>query len=343
MERVFELFPRLAERQGSGGRLDVGGEQQMLAIGRALMSAAARDAARRAVDGARTDAHHPDLRHHHRDQQPGHHGAARRAERRAGAAARPSRLCAGDRPGGEGGPRATTCSTIQPCRPRTSAVPEPHGRLATAAVLTSAALFGTTGTCSSGGGAGAESVGPAAARDRRSSAGGGRSARFAVGSVAPVVVTARLVGVAVFQLGYFLSVERTGVAVGTGHHHRLGAGARRADRRGVADRRDVGPSPVMDRRSSTRSCRGGLLLAGVSAEADTAGIALALCAGLGWATFATVGKHQIDSGVESTASMAAMFTGSLCCPPLLAGHPAGSPTADGWWIALVACASGWSP
>jgi branched-chain amino acid transport system ATP-binding protein len=38
LERVCELFPRLAERIDSMGRLLSGGEQQMLAIGRALMT-----------------------------------------------------------------------------------------------------------------------------------------------------------------------------------------------------------------------------------------------------------------------------------------------------------------
>jgi branched-chain amino acid transport system ATP-binding protein len=38
LERVFELFPRLAEREGSMGNQLSGGEQQMLAIGRALMT-----------------------------------------------------------------------------------------------------------------------------------------------------------------------------------------------------------------------------------------------------------------------------------------------------------------
>ncbi|HEY4370789.1 MAG TPA: ABC transporter ATP-binding protein [Burkholderiales bacterium] len=37
MERVFELFPRLAERHKQQAGLMSGGEQQMLAIGRALM------------------------------------------------------------------------------------------------------------------------------------------------------------------------------------------------------------------------------------------------------------------------------------------------------------------
>ena len=38
LDRVFELFPRLAERKSQAGGSMSGGEQQMLAIGRALMS-----------------------------------------------------------------------------------------------------------------------------------------------------------------------------------------------------------------------------------------------------------------------------------------------------------------
>lgn len=38
LEHVFELFPRLGERRSQKGGLMSGGEQQMLAIGRALMS-----------------------------------------------------------------------------------------------------------------------------------------------------------------------------------------------------------------------------------------------------------------------------------------------------------------
>jgi branched-chain amino acid transport system ATP-binding protein len=37
-ERVYELFPRLAERRSNGGAQLSGGEQQMLAIGRALVT-----------------------------------------------------------------------------------------------------------------------------------------------------------------------------------------------------------------------------------------------------------------------------------------------------------------
>jgi branched-chain amino acid transport system ATP-binding protein len=38
LERVYDLFPRLAQRKQNGGGQLSGGEQQMLAIGRALMS-----------------------------------------------------------------------------------------------------------------------------------------------------------------------------------------------------------------------------------------------------------------------------------------------------------------
>ena len=37
-ERIYEVFPRLAERRRNGGGQLSGGEQQMLAIGRALMN-----------------------------------------------------------------------------------------------------------------------------------------------------------------------------------------------------------------------------------------------------------------------------------------------------------------
>ena len=38
LERIFELFPRLHQRRANGGHQLSGGEQQMLAIGRALMT-----------------------------------------------------------------------------------------------------------------------------------------------------------------------------------------------------------------------------------------------------------------------------------------------------------------
>jgi branched-chain amino acid transport system ATP-binding protein len=38
IDRVYEMFPRLAERKRNGGAQLSGGEQQMLAIGRALLT-----------------------------------------------------------------------------------------------------------------------------------------------------------------------------------------------------------------------------------------------------------------------------------------------------------------
>ena len=83
---------------------------------------------------------------------------------------------------------------------------------------------------------------------------------------------------------------------------------------------------------------GGVALLGLmgrDATVDGAGIALAFSAGLGWAVFATIGKHQIDSGRDSTASMAAMFCGgAILTAPLLAWH---HPTwVLSWSGALVA-------
>lgn len=204
-------------------------------------------------------------------------------------------------------------------------------------MLASAVLFGTTGTMlvNAPATADAESMGPL---------------RLAIGGATLLAVAARrgspwgpwrrwstllgAIGVAVFQLGYFLAVERTGVAAGTvttiGSGPVLGGliAAVRHRRR---------PAPVWMAGTAVSVAGVAVLgLAGAATEVDPPGIALAVCAGLGWAVFATVGKHQIDSGTESTASMAAMFTGgALLIAPLLAWHrPGWALHGNGWWIAL---------
>ena len=82
LDRVYGLFPLLAERRRQVAGYLSGGEQQMLAIGRALMSQPAVPAARRAQPGPGPDGRGPDPRPAPVHQPPGHRGAAGRAERR---------------------------------------------------------------------------------------------------------------------------------------------------------------------------------------------------------------------------------------------------------------------
>ena len=141
-------------------------------------------------------------------------------------------------------------------------------------------------------------------------------------------------GVAVFHLCYFLSVDRTGVAVGT--VATIGSGPVLA---GVIN-------AVLHRRAPARAWVVGtavsvagvslLGLAGRSAAVDSVGLVLAVCAGLGWATFSTVGKRQIEAGQDSTACMAALFSGGavLLAPLLFAHHPGWVLHGNGWWIGV---------
>jgi drug/metabolite transporter, DME family len=140
-------------------------------------------------------------------------------------------------------------------------------------------------------------------------------------------------GVAVFQLCYFVAVDRTGVAVGT--VATIGSGPMFAGLiAAVIDRH----SPPARWLIGTGIGVGGVAVLGLmgrDATVDGAGIALAFLAGLGWAVFATIGKRQIDRGRESTASMAAMFTGgAILMAPLLIWH---DPSwVSSWSGALVA-------
>ncbi len=90
LERIFALFPVLAERrQQLAGTLS-GGEQQMVAIGRGLALQPQAPAAGRAVDGAGAECGGHDLRVHRGDPPRGRgdHPAGRAA--RGGGAARPA-------------------------------------------------------------------------------------------------------------------------------------------------------------------------------------------------------------------------------------------------------------
>ena len=101
LERVYELFPRLAERRSHMGNQISGGEQQMLAIGRALMGNPSLLLHGRAARGARAD--------HRRGAAEGdgapdpRRGAHRRSRRAVGEA-----RAAGDRERARAEPRAAS-------------------------------------------------------------------------------------------------------------------------------------------------------------------------------------------------------------------------------------------
>lgn len=214
----------------------------------------------------------------------------------------------------------------------------PRRQLATFAVLASAALFGTTGTVlvNAPASADAYSVGSMrlllggvtlaaiASRAQKSQAASPHWPSSALGAL----------GVAVFQLCYFLAVDRTGVAVGT--VATIGSGPMFAGLIAAATERR---SPPVRWLSGTALGVGGMALLGLvgqDASVDMVGIALAFAAGLGWATFATVGKHQIERGRDSTVSMATMFSGGavLMAPLLIWHHPGWLTSTGGALVAL---------
>lgn len=201
-------------------------------------------------------------------------------------------------------------------------------QLATLAVLGAACLFGTTGTVLARVPGDPDALGAGALRLL---VGGATLCLIAAWDrpASPRPLTAMrwtmLAGgsaVAAYQLCFFLGTTRTGVALAT--VVTIGSGPVFA---GLID-------SVLHRRAPTRVWMGGTCLAvtGVVAlgvmggldEVDLLGVLAALTSGLGWAVYATIGKHQIHRGLDSTASMAGLFsTAAVLTAPLLLLRPLG--------------------
>ena len=149
LERVFELFPRLAERRTQTGGTMSGGEQQMLAIGRALMARPRLLLLDEPSMGLAPMIVQQIFDDHHRDQPAGHDGAAGRAERRSRRCPAPTaRTCWRPAASSRTAP-AANCSTTPPSRPPTSASPDStvfHGRPAPAGLAPFRVLRARQGT-----------------------------------------------------------------------------------------------------------------------------------------------------------------------------------------------------
>lgn len=130
------------------------------------------------------------------------------------------------------------------------------------------------------------------------------------------------VGVVAFQLLYFVATTRTGVALGT--VVTIGSGPAFS---GLIDWARSRRAPSWGWTAGTAcSVVGVAMLAatGDAASVDAAGIVAALGAGLGWASFATISKWQIERGLDSTLSLGTMFTAAaVLCLPLWFTEPAG--------------------
>jgi len=190
-------------------------------------------------------------------------------------------------------------------------------------VVAASVLFGTTGT--------ALELGP----DGVTALGAGAARLLLGGATLIVVALAAGVGrrdwrrnwrsvviggamVAVYQLSFFQATRRAGVAVAT--VCTIASGPVFAavielvrSRRRRGGRRSLGRPWWI----GTTTCIAGVFLivspdgaAGFAAD----GVACALLSGLGYAAYATVAKHQMERGLDSSASMASLFARERCSP-----------------------------
>jgi ABC-type branched-subunit amino acid transport system ATPase component len=93
LQRVYALFPRLLERRGQAAGTLSGGEQQMLAIARALMAQG--DSVGRTFDGLGSGHRARSVQHHSTPQRSWHHPLVGRAIRQERVGSRGLCLCDG--------------------------------------------------------------------------------------------------------------------------------------------------------------------------------------------------------------------------------------------------------
>ena len=118
LDYIFDLFPILAQRRAQTGGTLSGGEQQMLAISRAIMARPTLLLLDEPSLRPRADHHPADFFHHRKNQCRRNHRFPRRAERQSGAPHRQPRLCHGKRPHRHGRLRRQASHRIPPCRKR---------------------------------------------------------------------------------------------------------------------------------------------------------------------------------------------------------------------------------
>ncbi len=211
----------------------------------------------------------------------------------------------------------------------TRTVRPPHGAVPVGLVLLAAALFGTTGTVVQRGPDSATTLGVGAARLLV----GGATLAVVARWARPTTprrwrdhVRSSLFGgamVAVYQLSFFHATRHAGVALAT--VCTIASGPVFA---GLIEWVRFRHLPSRHWLAGTGVCITGVGLLGLvgrsSGDTEAIGVVTALLAGLGYASYASAAKHQMDRGLDPAGSMAALFClGGLLTAPLLVVEPMG--------------------
>ncbi|HEU4541414.1 MAG TPA: EamA family transporter [Jiangellaceae bacterium] len=128
------------------------------------------------------------------------------------------------------------------------------------------------------------------------------------------------ISVAVYQISFFASVATTGVAVGT--VVTIGSGPAFAGLLATALGRRPSSRWLGATTGAVIGCAA-LVSGGEAAGVDPLGIVLALVAGFGYATYATIAGYLISSGEDDLAVIASLFVGAgvLLLPGLIVSSP----------------------